>query len=550
MPHIYRRQLLSLLATGSAAAALPFKSHAEPAPAMIAPGPFKPSWKSLGAGYRAPEWFRDAKFGIWVHWGPQAMPGVGDWYARQMYEEGSSAYKHHLANYGHPADTGYMDVLPKWRAEKVDTDALARLYKASGARFLCALAVHHDNFDLYNSRYQAWNSVRIGPKKDLLGMWAASCRKAGLVFGTSSHNAPTWHWFQAAYGYDVVGPRAGERYDAFNRFKEDGKGKWWDGLDPQALYAASAMAPPDRMTWPGDMALYNKITWDRYLPNPPHPGLPQPPIAFVRNWYLRTKQIIDDYDPEFIYFDNAALPLGQAGLDLAAHYYNNSIQRHGSLRAVVTGNFLTEEQCRGIMYNSERGLRPEIMPEPWNAASCIGNWFYNADLFERKAYKTSKTVLNNLCDIVSKNGTYLLSVPLRGDGTLDSEEMRILGEIGEWMSRYGGAIYDTRPWTQAGEGPTQVPTGYNSEAKFGGFTGRDVRFTRKGDDVFALTMGAVPDGQLSLTSFANSARAGVRAVTVAGSDRALSYRRTAEALVVDIPPDLNREPGMAIRIAG
>src|SRR5476651_2073218 len=215
-------------------------------PARARPAaPFKPSWDSLIAGYQAPDWFRDAKFGIWAHWSAQCVPEAGDWYARNMYIQGHRQYQHHLANYGHPADTGFMEMNNRWKAENWNPGALLDLYKKAGARYFMSLANHHDNFDNYNSRFHPWNSLRIGPKRDIVGTWAKEARARGLKFGVSNHSAHSWHWFQTAYGYDPEGARAGQRYDAWKLTKYDGKGKWWEGLDPQELYAGAVMPMPD-----------------------------------------------------------------------------------------------------------------------------------------------------------------------------------------------------------------------------------------------------------------------------------------------------------------
>jgi alpha-L-fucosidase len=197
----------------------------------IAGGPFKPDWNSL-TNYQTPEWYRDAKFGIWAHWGPQCQPEHGDWYARSMYEEGSGDYKSHLAEYGHPSTNGFKDVIHAWKAEHFDPDKLLKFYKDNGAKIFMALANHHDNFDNFNSKYQPWNSVNVGPHKDLIGGWAAAARKNGLRFAVSVHASRAWSWYEVAQGADKSGPLAGVPYDG-KLTKADGKGQWWDGLDPQ-----------------------------------------------------------------------------------------------------------------------------------------------------------------------------------------------------------------------------------------------------------------------------------------------------------------------------
>jgi alpha-L-fucosidase len=202
-----RRSLLRATAATMGATGLPA--------AQAAPAPFKPTWESLVGGYRTPDWFRDAKFGIWAHWSAQCVPEAGDWYARQMYMQGGWQYDHHVKTYGHPTQVGFMEMNNRWKAENWDPEALMDLYARAGAKYFVSLANHHDNFDAYDSKYHAWNSVRVGPKKDIVGTWARVARAKGLRFGVSNHSAHAWHWLQTAYGYDPEGPLAGQRYDAF-----------------------------------------------------------------------------------------------------------------------------------------------------------------------------------------------------------------------------------------------------------------------------------------------------------------------------------------------
>ncbi|OYW82675.1 MAG: alpha-L-fucosidase, partial [Asticcacaulis sp. 32-58-5] len=246
-----------LLATGSAltAAALAPTAHAKPVT-------FKPTWDSLSQNYQTPEWFKDAKLGIWAHWGPQCVPEAGDWYGRQMYMQGNFYYDHHVKHYGHPSKTGFLDIIGQWRADKWEPEKLTKLYKAAGAKYIVAMANHHDNLDLYDSKYHDWNSLRVGPKKDIVGTWEKLVKAEGLRFGVSNHSAHAWHWWQTAYGYDAEGPLKGVRYDAYRLTKKDGKGTWWDGLDPQELYTgpAEGMVPPDGITSIKDMQAFNDKT--------------------------------------------------------------------------------------------------------------------------------------------------------------------------------------------------------------------------------------------------------------------------------------------------
>ncbi len=302
--HLTRRRLLrNTLATSAAASLSPRLLAQAPAPPRsIAPGPFEPTWPSLRA-YKTPDWFRDAKFGIWAHWSAQCVPEQGDWYARQMYLQGHPQYEHHRKTYGHPSTSGFMEIDNLWKADQWQPEELMGLYQAAGAKYFVSLANHHDNFDNFASTHHAWNSTRIGPKKDIVGAWAAIARAHGLRFGVSNHSAHAWHWLQTAYDYDPTGPQEGVRYDAFNLTKADGKGKWWDGLDPQELYTGRNLVMPSGLT---TVAAAND--WhehhDRVWTEEPPPNNPE----FVNTWFLRCQELMDKYQPDLIYFDNDDLP--------------------------------------------------------------------------------------------------------------------------------------------------------------------------------------------------------------------------------------------------
>jgi len=508
----------------------------------ITPGPFKPDWDSLTAGYKAPDWFRDAKFGIWAHWSAQCVPEAGDWYARQMYIQGHKQYDHHLKTYGHPADNGFMEMDNRWKAENWNPGELLDLYKKAGARYFMSLANHHDNFDNYNSRFHDWNSTRVGPKRDIIGTWAKEARARGLKFGVSNHSAHSWHWFQTAYGYDPEGPRAGQRYDASRLTKYDGKGKWWEGLDPQELYAGAVMPMPDGITSIKDANAFHEAHDRVWNETPP---LANP--AFVRQWYLRCKDLIDSYRPDMVYFDNFDLPLGQAGLDITAHYYNSSIAWHGSLQAVVNCKALPENRRAAVVEDVERGFRADIVPHPWQTDTCLGDWHYNRERYIEKSYTSAASVVYRLCDVVAKNGCLLLSVPVRGDGTIDSEERRIVEQVATWTSRYGEAIFASRPWKKSGEGPTQIASGQFGEGKMKPFEASDIRFTTKGPVLYAMTLGR-PSGAVTVASLANNGS--VKRVEVVGSNAPLAFTQDGAGLHVVIPPGASHEFGIALKISG
>jgi alpha-L-fucosidase len=533
-----KRDFLKATATLAMAATLPAGAKAK----AKAGKPFVGNWDSLVEGYRAPEWFRDAKFGIWAHWGPQCAPEAGDWYARNMYQQDQWQYEHHLKTYGHPADTGFMDIIHSWKAEAFDPDVLLDLYKKAGAKYFVALANHHDNFDTFASKFHRWNATRIGPKKDLIGMWAKAARARGLKFGVSNHSAHAWHWFQTAYGYDPEGPRRGERYDAWKLTKAMGKGKWWEGLDPQELYAGRVMPLPDGFT---DKLAAKKWheehdgVWDE---NPPAAN-----PAFVKEWFLRCRDLIDSYKPDLVYFDDTGLPLGQAGLDITAYYYNAAMRWHGKADVVVNGKNLPETHRPGIVEDVERGLRSGIQAYPWQTDTCIGSWHYDRNIYNTNSYKSASYVIQILCDIVSKNGNLLLSVPVRGNGTIDEKEVAVVEGIASWMNRFSDAIYGTRPWKVFGEGPTEVAGGMFSEGKTKPFTADDIRFTTKAGALYALTLARPVSGTVTITSPISGS---VRRVEVVGAPQPLEFKQDGAGLHISVPAAASHEYGIALKIIG
>lgn len=495
----------------------------------IAPGPFTPTWQSL-TNYQCPEWFRDAKFGIWAHWGPQCEPEHGDWYARSMYETGSGNYKSHLAEYGHPSTNGFKDVIHQWKAEKFAPDELLKFYKKTGAKYFMALANHHDNLDNFNSKFQPWNSVAVGPKKDLIGGWAAAARKNGLRFAVSVHASRAWTWYEPSQGADKEGALAGVPYDG-KLTKEDGKGLWWDGLDPQELYAQNH-APGTKLNW----------EWD------PNKGSSVPDAAYMEKFFLRTKQLWDDYKPDMIYFDDSVLPFhgvtDEIGLNLAAHFYNSSIQLHGKNEAVMNAKQLNPVQRQAMVYDIERGKAAGILPFAWQTDTCIGSWHYDRNIFDKHRYKTAEQVVPMLVDIVSKNGNLMLSVPVRRDGTIDEDEVKTLNGIGAWLKVNGEAIYKTRPWKTYGEGPSTTAA---EKGQFDGqkdvhakpFTAEDIRFTQSkdGKTLYAVVHAWPTDGKVVIKSLAeNSTNAPgkIGSVKLLGGGK-LKSTRDANGLMVTLP---------------
>ncbi|MEO7597355.1 MAG: alpha-L-fucosidase [Opitutus sp.] len=550
------RSLVVALAVLSGARLAGADAPAATAPYQIAAGPFEPTWESLARNYRVPVWFRDAKFGIWAHWSAQCVPEQGDWYAREMYQQDSRKYKHHLATYGHPSKSGFMEIDHLWTAEKWDPEKLMTLYQRAGARYFVALANHHDNFDNYDSKYHAWNSVNVGPKRDIVGTWAQVARAHGLRLGVSNHSAHAWHWFQTAYGYDGEGEYAGVRYDAFKLTKADGKGKWWDGLDPQELYTGPNMVIPDGLKSAKaveDWHARNDLRWNEEPP-PNNPG-------FTQQWFLRCQDLVDKYHPDLLYFDNRGLPLGDAGLNLAAHYYNaNPTWNSGRQEAVINVKGTAASRRGAVIDDIERGVAEGIRPKPWQTDTCIGSWHYDRSLFTGHKYKTVGQVVRMLVDIVSKNGNLLLSIPLRGDGTIDEDEVAFLEGLARWMSVNSEAIFSTRPWIVLGEGMSAVEA--PEAGHFGGakdvrsrpYTSEDIRFTATREAVYAIAMDWPSDRKLLVKSLpggaSGAANLHVDDVTLLGHTGKLTWTQDDAGLHVDLPDKAPSEHAVALKILG
>jgi alpha-L-fucosidase len=484
-------------------------------------GPFQPNWESL-TQYRCPDWFRDAKFGIWAHWGPQCVPMQGDWYARNMYLEGGRVYRFHVQTYGHPSKFGYKDILPLWKAEKFDPERLMALYKAAGARYFVSMGVHHDNFDLWNSKHHRWNAVRMGPKRDIVGEWQKAARKQGLRFGVSEHLGASYTWFQVSHGSDKQGPLAGVPYD---------------GADPQwqDLYH-----PPAK---PGDNAWYSTDP------------------EWAKRWFARITDLIDQYHPDLLYTDGS-LPFGEIGRTMLAHYYNSNLARHGGrLEAVYTlkdwrGRPGYGDYVEGIgVQDVERGGLAEIKPAPWQTDTSIGDWYYNQNWKAKDTgtmYRSAKWVVQTLADVVSKNGNMLLNVIQRPDGSLDAEVEQLLNEITAWMKVNSEAIHATRPWLVYGEGQTRTAAGHFREDY--AYSASDIRFTQSKDGkaLYAIALGWPADGRIQIRSLRKSADGGnqIGRVELLGFRGKIAYQQTEEALVVTLPGQPLSQIACVLKIAG
>jgi len=485
--------------------------------AQIAHGPFEPTAKSLSA-YDAPKWFRDAKFGIWAHWGPQSSAEAGDWYARNMYIQGEAQYDYHVAHYGHPSQVGYKDLIPFWKGADFHPDHLLSLYKKAGARYFMSMGVHHDNFDLWNSRHNQWNAVNMGIKKDVVGLWAKAARENGLHFGVSDHLWISYKWFAVSHLADTAGPLAKVPYD---------------GANPQYESLYHKIDDPN--------VLKVKFAWNDDL-------IPQ---TFKEHWFLRIKDLVDSYQPDLLYCDGP-LPFEEYGLRLLAHFYNRNAAGHsGKVEAVYTSKRREDSDAGFCVLDRERGVQEEIWPRPWQTDTCIGDWHYKRDF----NYKTPKTVVDMLVDIVSKNGNLMLNLPLPNSGMLDDHELKVLSGITDWMAVNSEAIYATRPWKISGQSGPLAPASQQvsfNEDKRRALTAEDVRFTKKGAVLFAFVMGwpekqaVIP--QLSATSA--HAPGKIENVELLGYSGKLKWTRDDSALKIALPDNQPSEHAVAFRISG
>jgi alpha-L-fucosidase len=458
--------------------------------------------------YRAPDWFRDAKLGFWACWGPEAVPEMGDWYARNMYIQGHVQYEDHLKRYGHPSQVGYKDMVPLWKGENWDPERLMKLYKKAGAKYFCAIAQHHDNIDCWNSRFHRWNSVKMGPRRDVIGEWRDAARKHGLRFGVTEHLGASWNWFGVSHLSDPTGPLSGVPYDGANPAYAE-------------LYH-SGNAQPSSKPW------YRNV-----------------PESFQIEWFNRIKDLVDSYEPDLLYSDGS-LPFGKHGRALLAHFYNSNIQRLGGrLEAVYNcknnddGGQFADGMC---VQDVERGIQDDINPLPWQTDTCVGDWYYKRDI----QYKTPTTIIQMLIDIASKNGNLLLNFPVRADGTLDSQEEAILANIADWMAINGEAIYGTRPWRVYGEGPTGPSSGNFNEGKIR-YTSDDIRFTARDGQLFAFVLAWPTSGKLLLRSITSGQ---VHSIYLLQTGETLKWEQLPAGLSIQLPAQPVGEHAYGLRIQG
>jgi alpha-L-fucosidase len=471
----------------------------------IAPGKFSGTMESL-TNYSCPEWFRDAKFGIWAHWGPQSVPMEGDWYARKMYQQGSADYQDHLARFGHPSTNGWKDIIPLWKAEKWDPEKLIELYKKAGAKYFVSMGSHHDDFFLWNSSLHKWNAVNYGPHRDVVGEWQKAARKNGLHFGVSEHLGASFTWFQDSHRSDRTGPLAGVPYDGADSNN-------WD------LYHFPSQ--------PGDTGWYSKDP------------------RWQQQWYDEIRELVDDYHPELLYSDGP-VPFGnEVGLSQIANFYDDNIHQHrGKLTAVYTCKQTSNGRW---VQDFERGVNGGINPDPWQTDTSIGDWFYN----RHWKYQPLSWTVHMLVDITSKNGNLLLNVVLRPDGSLDPEVETMLHQLADWTAINGEAIYGTRPWLVYGEGPMHAKGGAFKENFT--YTAQDIRFTTKGKTLYAIALGWPDNGKFVIKSLAKTGDASInniKRVELLGYQGKLKFEQTADGLTVELPAVKLSDLTCSLRIKG
>jgi alpha-L-fucosidase len=508
---VNRRELIQWMGGACSALAL---SRFAPGQTPAQGDNFLPTRQSL-QGYRIPEWFRDAKFGIWAHWGPQSAIEQGDWYARNMYMQGSDQYLYHAETYGHPSKVGYKDLVNNWKAAKWDPERLMGLYKKAGAKYFVSMGVHHDNFDLWDSKYTRWNAVNMGPKKDVVGLWRDAARKNGLHFGVSDHLWISYKWWAVSHSADKTGPLAGVSYD---------------GVDPQyadLYHDADCARFADKLDWNED-------------------GIPE---SWRRHYLDRMTDLIDKYQPDFLYSDGL-LPFEEYGLKVVSHLYNVSAQLHGGqTEAVYTSKEASDCAIGTCVLDHERGVSDLIAANPWQSDTCIGQWHYKRG----QKYKTAKKVIDLLTDIVSKNGNLLLNFPLPNSGELDFEELTVLEGITAWMAVNSEGIYSSRPWKIYGEGPStkvKIDSGNFNEDKQKDLTAEDIRFTTKNSAIYAFIMGwpdkAAIINALGLASAQNPGT--IRNVELLGYKGELKWKQDEAGLRVEMPAEKISDVGITLKV--
>jgi alpha-L-fucosidase len=470
-------------------------------------GPFRPDWESLQK-YETPDWYRDAKFGIFIHWGVYSVPAFGsEWYPRMMYRVGSEEYKHHIATYGPQDKFGYKDFIPMFKAEHFDPAAWAELFRKAGAKYVVPVAEHHDGFAMYDSGLSDWTAVKMGPHRDIVGELAKAVRAEGLHFGLSSHRVE--HNFFLGPGRTIPS----------------------DINDPR--YAALYGPAHNWLMNPRGTPLNNDFT---YVSS-----------AWADDWLARGAELVGKYHPDFIFFD---WWIGQPSVrsDLtrfAAFYYNASLKYGDHVGVITYKDYATEEHS--AVLDLERGQLGDIRPLPWQTDTSVSNksWGY----IDNDTFKSPEFVIDQLIDIVSKNGNLLLNIGPRSDGTIPEPVQQVLLHIGAWLNLNGDAIYGTRPWKAYGEGPTKVATGSFHDFETANYTAEDFRFTTKGNVLYAIGLAWPANGEAVIHALAPAAGgASVQSLALLGSDAKLQFEQRADGLHVQLPAQAPGKYAYVLRV--
>ncbi len=471
-------------------------------------GPFRPDWESLQK-YEVPEWYKDAKFGIFIHWGVYSVPAFGnEWYPRNMYRPDSDEYKHHIATYGPVDKFGYKDFVPMFKAEHFDPAAWARLFKEAGAQYVVPVAEHHDGFAMYASGLSDWTAAKMGPHRDVIGELAKAVRAEGLHFGASSHRVE--HNFFLGVARRIPSDVNDSNFAAF--------------YGPAHNWLEAKQGTP----------LANDFTFVS--------------SAWTADWLARSAEIVEKYHPDIMYFD---WWIGQASVraDLArfaAFYYNTSSKYVDHVGVINYKDFAIQEHS--AVLDLERGQLGDIRPLYWQTDTSVSNksWGYIKD----DTFKTPEFVVQQLIDIVSKNGNLLLNIGPRSDGTIPEEVQSVLRDVGAWLKVNGEAIYGTRPWKIYGEGPTKVAAGSFHDTDTAGYTPEDFRFTTKGKTLYAIELGWPSSGEAVLHSLGSGAINGqkIASVVLLGSDAKLAFQQQTDALRIHLPSQAPGKYAYAFRI--
>jgi|HubBroStandDraft_1064217.scaffolds.fasta_scaffold30707_2 alpha-L-fucosidase len=471
-------------------------------------GPFRPDWESLQK-YEVPDWYKDAKFGIFIHWGVYSVPAFGsEWYPRDMYREDSEEHKHHLATYGPVDKFGYKDFVPMFKAEHFDPSAWARLFKEAGAKYVVPVAEHHDGYAMYDSGLSDWTAAKMGPHRDVIGELARAVRTEGLHFGASSHRVE--HNFFLGVGRQISSDINDPKFAAF--------------YGPAHNWLEARQGTP----------LANDFTFVS--------------PAWTADWLARSSEIVEKYHPDIMYFDWwIGQPSVRADLTrFAAFYYNTSLKYGDHVGVINYKDFAIQEHS--AVLDLERGQLGDIRPLYWQTDTSVSNksWGY----IQNDTFKTPQFVVQQLIDIVSKNGNLLLNIGPRSDGTIPEEVQSVLRDVGAWLKINGEAIYGTRPWKTYGEGPTKVAAGSFHDTDTAGYTAEDFRFTEKGSMLYAIELGWPAGGEAVIHSLGSNAAntQKIASVVLLGSEAKLAFHQQPDALRIQLPPQPPGKYAYAFRI--